>query len=67
MRQYSNDGSSIELELLSGHLMFIDPLYYQDIIDNADKLNGIPFEDKVQFIQKIEEHYFPYGGGLLVG
>jgi hypothetical protein len=67
MQQYSTDNSPVELELLSGHLLFVDPLYFQDIIDNYKKAGAPKINDKRELVKFFEETFFPYGGGGLLG
>lgn len=68
MQQYSHEGTPIKLETLSGHLLFIDPLYLDDIKDHPDRLLFQHHEaNPASFIQRLEEQYFPYGGGTLLG
>jgi hypothetical protein len=47
MKQYAKDGTQIELELLAGHLLFGDPLYFQDIIDDYLKIDTSTITDKI--------------------
>jgi hypothetical protein len=65
MQQFSTDNSPIELEVLSGHLLFADPLYFQDIIDNYSQVDTSTIVDKRELIKVFETTFFPYGGGLL--
>lgn len=67
MQQFSTDNSPAELELLSGHLLFADPLYFQDIIDNYSKFDTSAISDERELIKVFEETLFPYGGGELLG
>ena len=67
MEQYSTDNSPVELELLSGHLLFVDPLYFQDIIDNYQQVDVSAIVDKRELVKVFEETFFPYGGGGLLG
>ena len=67
MQQFSTDNSPVELELLSGHLLFVDPLYFQDIIDNYSQVDTSLIADKRELVKAFEETFFPYGGGGLLG
>jgi hypothetical protein len=67
MKQYANDGSPVEMELISGELLFIDLLYFQDIIRHKGEVEPFPKGDKVLFIKSLEEKIFPYGGSMLLG
>lgn len=67
MQQFSTDNSPVELELLSGHLLFADPLYFQDIIDNYSQVDSSAIADKRELVKVFEETFFPYGGGGLLG
>ena len=67
MRQSTNDGSPVELELISGELLFVDPLYYQKIKTDKSKIANWSKEDMLGFIKNLEEKIFPYGGGTLLG
>ena len=67
MQQFSTDNSPVELELLSGHLLFADPLYFQDIIDNYSQVDSSAITDKRELVKVFEETFFPSGGGGLLG
>ena len=67
MQQFSTDNSPVELEILSGHLLFADPLYFQDIIDNYSQVDTSAVSDKREVVKIFEERFFPYGGGGLLG
>ena len=67
MQQFSTNNSPVELELLSGHLLFADPLYFQNIIDNYSQINTSGISDKRELVKVFEETFFPYGGGGLLG
>lgn len=67
MQQFSTDNSPVELVLLSGHLLFADPLYFQDIIDNYSLIDTSAISDKRELVKLFEETLFPYGGGGLLG
>jgi hypothetical protein len=67
MKQFSNDGSPVIIEVLSGDLLFIDPLYFTDIAKHTDDINLSLKIDPVIFIKRIEQKVFHYGGGLLIG
>ena len=67
MQQFSTDNSPIELELLSGHLLFVDPLYFQNIVDNYSQVDTSAIADKRELVKVFEETFFPYGGGGLLG
>ena len=66
MNQFSGDGSPIELELISGQLIFIDPLYLEDIRIAVEMKEVDTIQEKID-IQSIEAKEFPYGGGTLIG
>ena len=67
MQQISTDNSPIELELISGHLLFVDPLYFQDIIDGHSQVDINSLTDRRELVKQLEEKLFPYGGGGLLG
>lgn len=67
MHQISTDNSPIELELISGHLLFADPLYLQHIIDGFSELDTSSLADQREFVRRLEEKLFPWGGGRLLG
>ncbi len=67
MKQFSTDTSPITLKLLSGHLLFIDPLYFQDIIEGQDQVDTSALADRKEFVRQLEERLFPYSGGVLLG
>lgn len=67
MRQYSSGGTSIELELLSGHLLFIDPLYLQQITGDVTQIEKSISGNKKELVINLENQFFPYGGGTLLG
>jgi len=67
MQQFSTDNSPVEFELLSGHLLFVDPLYFQDIIDNYSQVDTSAIPDKRELVRVFEKTFFPYGGGELLG
>lgn len=67
MQQFSTDNSPVEFELISGHLLFADPLYFQDIIDNYSQVDTSAISDKRELVKVFEETFFPYGGGGLLG
>jgi hypothetical protein len=67
MSQFSNDGKPIQMEVISGHLLFIDPAYFQEIAENIDEMKDIPRSDTQLFIREVENRVFPYGGGSLLG
>ena len=67
MKQFSSDNSPVELEILSGHLLFIDPLYFQDIIDEQSKFDSSSFVDKRALVRQFEEKIFEHSGGVLLG
>ena len=67
MQQYSTDDLSIELEILSGDLLFIDPLYFQDIVNDCDNFSAFATSDRRELIKLLEEKFFPYSGGSLLG
>ena len=67
MKQYSTDSSGIELQLVSGHLFFADPLYFQDIADNRRMIDMCWIKDKKYLVRQYEEKLFPHGGGCLLG
>ena len=67
MQQFSLDGAQVELELLSGHLLFIDPLYFQDISNYRQPLETFEVTDKKDLVKAFEEKVFPYSGGFLLG
>ncbi|HEX8350128.1 MAG TPA: hypothetical protein VF598_09195, partial [Hymenobacter sp.] len=64
MRQYSINGESVELEVLSGHLLFIDPLYLIDIRDSESKVSFV--DQSLEFVMMLEKNFFPYGGDDLL-
>lgn len=67
MKQFSNDGSSVELEIISGDILFVDPLYFQKIINQKGEARNLAKVDIVTFIKALEERVFPDGGGTLLG
>jgi hypothetical protein len=67
MQQFSTNNSVVELEILSGYLLFSDPLYFQKIIDSYDKINISVVADKKELVKAFEEQLFPHGGGGLLG
>ena len=67
MQQFSTDGTQVELELLSGHLLFIDPLYLQDISDNRQQIDKFDRTDKKELVKTFEKKIFPHSGGFLLG
>ncbi|RXK62075.1 hypothetical protein ESA94_03425 [Lacibacter luteus] len=67
MKQYSIDNSSLQLDIYSGHLLFVDPLYFQKIADNYSTLKTQTTENKKELLKSYEEQVFPYGGGALLG
>lgn len=67
MQQISTDNSPIELELISGHLLFVDPIYFQDIIDGLSQVNSNSLTDRRELVRQLEEILFPDGGGGLLG
>ncbi|NVO83927.1 hypothetical protein [Hymenobacter terrestris] len=68
MQQYSSEGTPVELEILSGHLLFVDPLYLLDIRENVAALDMAEvIKSPIQFIQQLESAFFPYGGWVLLG
>ncbi len=66
MQQFSTDNSPVELELLSGHLLFADPLYFQDVIDNYSQVDIFTIIDKRELVKVFEEPFFPYSGVYLM-
>ena len=68
MQQYSSEGTPVELDVLSGHLLFIDPLYLLDMRANVAVLDmAEAVKSPIQFIQQLESTFFPHGGGVLLG
>ena len=67
MKQFSTDNLQVELELISGHLLFVDPIYFQDIIEGHSQVDTSSLLDKKEFVRELEEKLFPYGGGRLLG
>ncbi|RSK50862.1 hypothetical protein [Hymenobacter rigui] len=68
MQQYSCNGEPIELEILTGHLLFIDPLYLENIREESGNMGfDNATEDPAAFLQLLENEFFPYGGGCLLG
>lgn len=67
MHQFSGNGSPVQLEVISGLLLYIDPGYFEEISSAYDEIKGISRSDVKEFIQKVEQHVFPYGGGSLLG
>jgi hypothetical protein len=67
MQQFSINNSVVELEILSGCLLFSDPLYFQKIIDSYEKINTPVIADKKELVKAFEEQLFPHGGGRLLG
>ncbi|SHI35806.1 hypothetical protein SAMN02745146_0637 [Hymenobacter daecheongensis DSM 21074] len=67
MQQFSSQGTSAELQILSGHLLFIDPLYLDTIKDEYGQLQFDSLKESVDFVQMLEERFFPYGGANLLG
>lgn len=68
MQQYSEQGTPAELEILSGHILFIDPLYLENIREDYDSVVPLPsVTTSPEFVQALEERFFPYGGGSLLG
>ncbi len=67
MQQFSTDNLPVELELLTGHLLFVDLLYFQDIIDNYSQIDISTITNKRHLVKILEETFFPYGGGGLLG
>jgi hypothetical protein len=65
--QFSKDNSPVELELLSGHLLFCDPLYFQSIIEGYHHLGISATANPKEIIKNSEEKLFPFGGGWLLG
>lgn len=67
MQQFSSDGSPVEIELLSGSLLFIDPLYLQEIANHMPSVKSFPAGNKIHLVQQLEKEVFPYSGGRLLG
>ncbi len=67
MQQFSIDGRQVQLEVLSGHLLFIDPLYFQEIAENYHKVDTASFLDKKELVVFIEKTFFPYADSELLG
>jgi len=67
MNQLSTRGKPIQMELISGHLLFVDPIYFDEIAALGDELKNIPRSHPKTFIQEVEKRAFPYGGGTLLG
>lgn len=67
MKQFSTDNSPVEFELISGHLLFADPLYFQDIIENYSQVDTSAIPDKRELVRVFEKTFFPYAGGGLLG
>ncbi|NII28112.1 hypothetical protein HB364_23720 [Pseudoflavitalea sp. X16] len=67
MLQYSTNSSPIEIQLVSGHLLLIDPLYFQDIIDKFQSIDMPSVPNEKEFVRFLEDNIFPYGGGGLLG
>jgi hypothetical protein len=67
MKQFSTDNKPVELELLSGHLLFVDLLYFQDIIDGLSQIDKSSLTDQREFVMHLEEKLFPFGEGGLLG
>lgn len=68
MQQYSSKGTPVEIALLSGHLLFIDPLYLDDIREECGLSKpSVREENYREFLQALEVEFFPYGGGALLG
>jgi len=60
MKQFSIDNSAVELEIISGHLLFIDPLYFDKIAENKYVINLL-FEFNLQeLVVQIEENFSPW-------
>ncbi len=67
MHQFSNDNSPVEMELLSGHLLFADPLYFQHMINNYYGIDTSGIDGKRELVIVFEETFFPHGGAVLLG
>ena len=67
MTQFSSTGNDIEIDNLSGELIFIDPLYLGEIAEAFDSIKNKDKRSGKEFIKLIEEAIFPYGGGTLIG
>ncbi|MBC6697386.1 hypothetical protein [Hymenobacter sp. BT190] len=67
IKQYSSNGEDVELEVVSGELLFIDPLYWDDIRVDRQLLETLPIATGLPFVRQLNAAFFPYGGELLLG
>jgi hypothetical protein len=67
MNQYSENGEAVQVEIISGQLLFIDPIYFDDIAEVYEEIKPFSRFDTKKFIQLIEQKVFQYGGGALLG
>ena len=67
MSQISTQGNEIDIDILSGEFLFIDPLYLDEIAEGFDKVKNFQKGSNKDLIKLIEETFFPHGGGDLLG
>lgn len=67
MKQFSGDGSSVQLQVISGLLLFIDPSYFDEIVFAQEQIASFDRTDAKKWLQQEEAEVFPYGGGSLLG
>jgi hypothetical protein len=67
MNQYSSAGADVTIELCSGHLLFIDPLYLETITESKALLPVFNPSAAKEYVQELERVYFTYGGDSLLG
>ncbi|MBG8556216.1 hypothetical protein [Hymenobacter guriensis] len=66
MNQHASNGEDIEMEVVSGELLFIDPLYWDDIRAEHQLLDTLPTNaGSAAFVHKLNTTFFPYGGNIL--
>ena len=67
MKQFSNNGNPLEIQNVSGKLIFIDPIYFNQIVHAFDTIKDAVMADPKEYILFLEQRFFPYGGGALIG
>ncbi|MEO6612533.1 MAG: hypothetical protein ABIT05_05555 [Chitinophagaceae bacterium] len=67
MKQFSTTGEGIEIEIITGELFFIDPLYLGKIATTPDRIKNTEKSRAKEYIKWLEKEFFPFGGGTLIG
>ena len=67
MNQFSGDGSPVQLQVISGQLLFIDPGYFDEIAAAQVQIGSFSKTDAKKWLEQVEKEVFPYGGGSLLG